>query len=134
MAPFLTNDFWQNIKILLSLKWFKIFCRCLFYYKDNNLLVKIKSSVWKYVSKFSCCCCLGFFGEKSTIFFFKNTCFKNYQFYTGDHYLRVPFLKRTTSTSEFNRSYKQWKYFLTWNQFPLPSSHILVSWKKTKIV
>ena len=105
-GPFLMNDFWQNIKMLLSLKRLKIFCCCLFYYKDINEIMKVKFSIWKYAPKSSRCCHSKFFVKKRN-FFFKNTNLKNYKFFTGDHHHTVLHsLKRRVSTFEFKRSYK----------------------------
>ena len=56
-------------------------------------LMKSKDSliwynIWTYVPKFSRCCHSKIFvrNQKRIFFFFKNTYFKNYKFFTGDHY------------------------------------------------
>ena len=75
-----TNDFWQKIKVLLPLKQFKLFYCCLFYYKGNNEIIKIKSSIWKYVSKFSRCYHSKFFVKIQKNCLFQNHSSQNFNF------------------------------------------------------
>ena len=95
--------------------------------------MKIKSSVWKHVSELFWCSHPKLFVKIKKILFFKNTNFKNYEFFTDDLYHTNLLWKERLPLLSLTRVINRGKYCPTWNQFLLLYSHMLILWSQKLI-